>query len=126
VTADQASADQAASVEMYTGGGAVEDVGAVLAALADPTRRQLLDVLVDAGRASATTLAGRLPVSRQAVVKHLHVLETAGLVEGVRAGREVLYSARPDPLDASARWLADLSAAWDRRLNALKRAAEEG
>lgn len=109
---------------MRTGAGAVEEVGVVLAAVADPTRRQLLDVLVDAGRASATTLAGRLPVSRQAVVKHLQALETAGLVEGVRAGREVLYSVRPDPLDASARWLADLSAAWDRRLDALKRAAE--
>ena len=99
-------------------------VGMVLAALADPTRRQLLDLLLQAGRASATTLAGPLPVSRQAVVKHLQVLQTAGLVEGVRAGREVLYALCPDPLDASARWLADLSAAWDRRLNALKQAAE--
>lgn len=52
------------------------------------------------------------------------MLETAGLVERVRAGREVLYAARRDPLDASARWLADLSAAWGRRLNALKHAAE--
>jgi DNA-binding transcriptional ArsR family regulator len=102
------------------------EVGAVLAAMADPTRRQLLDALVEAGRASATTLADRLPVSRQAVVKHLRILETAGLVEWVRAGREVLYSARPEPLDASARWLADLSARWDRRLNTLKRAAESG
>jgi DNA-binding transcriptional ArsR family regulator len=99
-------------------------VGTVLAALADPTRRRLLDVLVDAGQASATVLASRLPVSRQAVVKHLQVLETAGLVEGVRAGREVLYSARPEPLDASARWLANLSTSWDRHLAALKRAAE--
>jgi DNA-binding transcriptional ArsR family regulator len=101
-----------------------EQVAGVLAALADPTRRQLLDALADAGRASATALAGRLPVSRQAVVKHLQVLETAGLVEAARAGREVLYSVRPEPLDASARWLADLSAAWDRRLAAIKRAAE--
>ena len=101
-----------------------EDVGVVLAALADPTRRQLLDALVDVGRASATTLAGRLPVSRQAVVKHLQVLEIAGLVTGVRAGREVLYSARPAPLTASARWLSELSATWDRRLNAVKQAAE--
>lgn len=111
-------------VEPTAPGDAVERIEAVLAALADPTRRQLLDVLVNAGRASATTLAGRLPVSRQAVVKHLQVLEAAGLVEGVRAGREVLYAARPDPLEASARWLANLSAAWDRRLGALKRAAE--
>jgi DNA-binding transcriptional ArsR family regulator len=117
VTAHAAAADCEKSADAGT-------VGTVLAALADPTRRQLLDVLVDAGRASATILAGRLPVSRQAVVKHLQVLETAGLVEGVRPGREVLYSARPEPLDASARWLADLSASWDRRLAALKRAAE--
>lgn len=103
-----------------------DHVGLVLAALADPTRRQVLDVLVGAGRASATVVAGRLPVSRQAVVKHLKVLDTAGLVEGVRAGREVLYSARPEPLDASARWLADLSATWDRRLKALKQVAESG
>lgn len=99
-------------------------VGAVLAALADPTRRLLLDVLVGAGRASATTLAERLPVSRQAVVKHLAVLSDAGLVHGVRTGREVLYQARREPLDASARWLTDLSARWDHRLRAVKRTAE--
>jgi DNA-binding transcriptional ArsR family regulator len=99
-------------------------IDAVLAALADPTRRQLLDVLAQQGLASATTLAGRLPVSRQAVVKHLRVLEGAGLVAGARSGREVLYRVRPQRLDASARWLADLAAAWDRRLTALKRAAE--
>ena len=104
--------------------GAVEDIGTVLAALTDPTRRRLLDVLVDAGRASGTALARRLPVSRQAVVKHLRVLETAGLVEGTRQGREVLYSVRPASLDASARWLAELAAAWDGRLAALKRTAE--
>lgn len=96
----------------------------VLAALADPTRRQLLDVLVDVGRASATTLAEHLPVSRQAVVKHLQVLENTDLVVRVRVGREVLFFADTDPLDASARWLADLSSAWDRRLSALKDLAE--
>lgn len=98
----------------------------VLAALADPTRRRLLDVLVDAGRASATTLATGLPVSRQAVVKHLQVLESAGIVERVRVAREVLYAVRPGALDDSARWLTALSAAWDRRLAAIKRAAENG
>jgi DNA-binding transcriptional ArsR family regulator len=89
---------------------------AVFVALADPTRRRLLEVLVDIRRASATALADHLPVSRQAVVKHLHVLEAAGLVGAVRTGREVIYVARPEPLNASARWLADLSAAWHRRL----------
>jgi DNA-binding transcriptional ArsR family regulator len=107
-----------------TGQAQVERIGLVLAALADPTRRQLLDVLVDVGRASATSLAEHLPVSRQAVVKHLQVLESADLVVRLRVGREVLFSADTGPLDASARWLADLSSAWDRRLAALKERAE--
>lgn len=101
-----------------------QDIGPVFGALADPTRRWLLDTLADEGQASATTLAERLPVSRQAVIKHLLVLEDAGLVTRGRAGREVLFQIRPDSLDASARWLADRAAAWDRRLAALKRAAE--
>ncbi|HEX8036404.1 MAG TPA: metalloregulator ArsR/SmtB family transcription factor [Ktedonobacterales bacterium] len=101
-----------------------QDIGPVFGALADPTRRWLLDTLADEGHASASTLAERLPVSRQAVIKHLHVLEDAGLVTRGRAGREVLFQVRPDSLDASARWLADRAAAWDRRLAALKRAAE--
>jgi DNA-binding transcriptional ArsR family regulator len=100
------------------------DVGAVLAALADPTRRHVLDVLADEGQASASRLASRLPVSRQAVMKHLRVLERAGLVAGGRAGREVLYEVRPEPLADSARWLEDLAASWDRRLRAIKRRAE--
>ncbi|MFD8497557.1 ArsR/SmtB family transcription factor [Amycolatopsis sp. NPDC059657] len=101
------------------------EIGEVLAALADPTRRQLLDVLADAGQASATTLAGQLPVSRQAVVKHLNVLESAGLVSGGRSGREVLYRVRPEAIEESARWLTELAASWDRRLNMLKRIAEQ-
>lgn len=100
------------------------DIGPVLAALADPTRRQLLDTLAEAGQASASTLAAYLPVSRQAVMKHLHVLEDVGLVTRGRAGREVLYQVRPEPIGVSARWLADRAAAWDRRLAAIKRAAE--
>ncbi|HEV3359774.1 MAG TPA: metalloregulator ArsR/SmtB family transcription factor [Pseudonocardiaceae bacterium] len=101
------------------------EISAVLVALADQTRRQLLDVLVKEGTASATTLAAQLPVSRQAVVKHLNVLTEAGLVESGRAGREVLYRVQPGRLDASARWLAELAAAWDRRLASLKRLAEQ-
>ncbi|MGH3569932.1 MAG: ArsR/SmtB family transcription factor, partial [Pseudonocardia sp.] len=93
MTADQVSAEQPPGVGQPAGGGTDEEVGIVLVALADPTRRQLLNALVDAGRASATTLADRLPVSRQAVAKHLQVLESAGLVERVRVGREVPYSA---------------------------------
>jgi len=100
------------------------DVATVLVALADPTRRQLLTVLVEAGRASATTLAARLAVSRQAVVKHLTVLDDAGLVTAARVGRQVLYRVRSDPLDASARWMADLATAWERRLETIKRATD--
>jgi DNA-binding transcriptional ArsR family regulator len=107
-----------------TGQAEVEHIGMVLAALADPTRRQLLDVLVDVGRASATSLAEQLPVSRQAVVKHLQVLGNADLVVRMRVGREVLFSADTGPLDASARWLADLSSTWDRRIATLKQRAE--
>ncbi|GHE68363.1 putative transcriptional regulator, ArsR [Streptomyces spiralis] len=99
-------------------------VDSVLAALADPTRRQLLDLLAAQGQATATTLAERLPVSRQAVVKHLAVLDAAGLVSGSRVGREVRYAVRPAALDATARWMASLAADWDRRLANIKRAAE--
>ncbi|HEV8372867.1 MAG TPA: metalloregulator ArsR/SmtB family transcription factor [Actinomycetota bacterium] len=104
--------------------GEASEADEVFVALADPTRRQLLDVLAARGEASATTLAVVLPVSRQAVVKHLAVLGRAGLVRGVRRGREVRYTVRPERLDATARWLAGLAAEWDTRLAAIKRLAE--
>lgn len=105
-------------------GGADETVDSVLGALADPMRRRLLDLLSAQDEATATTLAERLPVSRQAVVKHLAVLNAAGLVSGGRVGREVRYAVRPEALDATARWMADLAADWDRRLARIKRIAE--
>src|SRR5918997_669002 len=98
----------------------------VFGALADPTRRQVLDLLAARGEASATTLAAHMPVSRPAVVKPLTVLAGAGLVEARRSGREVLYTVRPAPLDSAARWLARVASEWDQRLAALKRLAEEG
>ena len=98
--------------------------GRVLAALAEPTRLHLLERLAARGAATATALAADVPVSRQAVVKHLAILDDAGLVEGTRQGREVRYTLRSQPLDATARWMADLAAQWDRRLQALNRAAE--
>ncbi|MGW1732577.1 metalloregulator ArsR/SmtB family transcription factor [Streptomyces sp. NBC_01724] len=101
-----------------------EAVDSVLGALADPMRRQLLDLLAAQGEVSATTLAERVPVSRQAVVKHLAVLDAAGLVSGTRVGREVRYAVRPAALDATARWMAALAADWDRRLAHIKRVAE--
>jgi DNA-binding transcriptional ArsR family regulator len=101
-----------------------DPVEEVLAALADPTRRQLLDALAAHGEASATLLAESLPVTRQAIVQHLAVLDRAGLVAGRRSGREVRYVLRPGPLSATASWLAGLAAEWDARLQAIKRIAE--
>ena len=98
---------------------------AVFAALADPTRWRLLGTLAQHGEGTATTLAAELPVSRPAVIKHLLVLDTAGLVTRRRAGREVRYRVEPARLDATARRIADLAAAWDTRLAALKALAEE-
>ena len=100
------------------------EVDELLAAVADPTRRRLLDVLLDQGEATATTLARELPVTRQAVAKHLAVLGRAGLVEGDRQGREVRYVVRPKGLDAAARSMAMVAAQWDQRLMAIKRIAE--
>jgi DNA-binding transcriptional ArsR family regulator len=97
----------------------------VFAALADPTRWRVLNLIAERGEGTATTLAGELPVSRVAVVKHLAVLDRAGLVEGRRAGREVRYTVRPAQLDATARWMAGLASQWDARLEAIKRIAEE-
>ena len=93
-------------------------------AVADPTRRRLLDALLAHGEATATTLAGDLPVTRQAVAKHLTVLERAGLVDSRRIGREVRYAVRPERLDAASEWFAQVAAEWDQRLGAIKRLAE--
>jgi DNA-binding transcriptional ArsR family regulator len=103
---------------------ATDTVDEVLAALADPTRRRLLDVLAALGGASASRIAGQLPVSRQAVVKHLTVLDRAGLVAGHRHGREVRYAVQARPLKATAQWMAALAAQWDARLDAIRRLAE--
>jgi DNA-binding transcriptional ArsR family regulator len=98
----------------------------VLAAMADPTRRRLLEVLAVREPASASALAHELPVSRQAVVKHLGILREAGLVEGGRTGREVRFSVRPAGLQAAARWMAALASDWDARLAEIKSLAESG
>jgi DNA-binding transcriptional ArsR family regulator len=98
----------------------------VFAALADPTRWRVLNLLAERGEGTATTLAGELPVSRVAVVKHLAVLDRAGLVASRRQGREVRYTVRPERLDATARRMAEIASQWDARLAAIKRLAEDG
>lgn len=95
----------------------------VFAALGDDTRWSILAALGE-GDASASALAGRLPVSRQAIAKHLTVLEEAGLVEPLRVGREVRYRVLGAQLSATARRLDALGAEWDRRLAAIKQIAE--
>lgn len=97
-----------------------ERAGAVFDALADPTRRRVLRAVAEQGPATATELALHLPVSRQAVAKHLGVLRGAGLVTHERAGREQRYTARGDPLFDAATWLTTTGTAWDRRLSLLE------
>ena len=98
----------------------------VFTALADPTRRTILDLLATHGHGTATTLAAELPVSRPAVIKHLAVLDRAGLVAAQRHGREVRYVVQPAPLQATAAWMSRLAADWDARLAAVKALAEGG
>jgi DNA-binding transcriptional ArsR family regulator len=93
-------------------------------AVAEPSRRRVLDLLVAGGEATPTALANELPFTRQAVAKHLAVLERAGLVEGHRQGREVRYVVCPKGLDAAAQAMAGVAARWDKRLAAIKRLAE--
>ena len=94
-------------------------------AIADPSRRRVLDLLVSNGDVSASWLAGRVPFSRQAVSKHLVVLEEVGLVGRRKQGREVLYQVQADRLDQATRAMVDLAVQWDRRLASIKRLAEE-
>jgi len=103
--------------------GAVGEVPAVLAALADETRWR---ILTEVGREdlSASALAARMPVSRQAIAKHLAVLADAGLVESIRSGREVRYRALGARLSALATELETIGRRWDQRLAAIKRIAE--
>ena len=93
-------------------------------AIADPSRRQVLDLVVSNGDVSASWLAGRVPFSRQAVSKHLVVLERAGLVRRRKQGREVLYQVQAGRLDQATRAMAQLAAHWDRRLGTIKQLAE--
>jgi DNA-binding transcriptional ArsR family regulator len=92
----------------------------VFGALSDPNRRRMLDVLADRD-ATATELAAELPVTRQAVSKHLATLRDAGLVEGERQGRETRYRLRPEPLAEAMTWMARVGAEWDDRLGSLRR-----
>lgn len=101
------------------------NVETVLGALADPTRRQVLEALAAQPAASASALARELPISRQMVLKHLAVLQECGLVSSSRSGREVLFQVHSAPLAETADWLSSLAARWDARLSDLKLRAEQ-
>jgi ArsR family transcriptional regulator, cadmium/lead-responsive transcriptional repressor len=93
-------------------------------AIADPSRRRILDLLVQRGEDTASALALEVPFTRQAVMKHLAVLAEAGLVTRDRVGREVRYRVDPDRLNEAARAMTEVASAWDGRLRAIKRLAE--
>jgi ArsR family transcriptional regulator, cadmium/lead-responsive transcriptional repressor len=94
---------------------------AVFAALADPTRRHVVERLAGGGALTATSLARELPITRQAVAKHLASLRAAELVSSERAGRETRYRFEPRPLAEAAGWIARVGGEWDERLGALER-----
>ncbi len=97
---------------------------ALLEAIADTSRRRVLDLILAHREVTPTALAAELPFTRQAVAKHLSVLDRAGLVESARHGREVRYSVRPEHLHLAVRAMTRVAARWDARLEAIKRMAE--
>ena len=98
-----------------------DPTGRVFEALADPNRRYVVEALAQRPTATATELAAELPVTRQAVSKHLTALGEAGLVESSREGRETRYRLTPGPLGEAMDWMADVGAVWDARLARLRR-----
>lgn len=99
-------------------------VDLLAAAVGDPTRRRVLGSLIAGGEGTASAMARSIPVTRQAIAKHLSVLERAGLVESRRIGREHRFTVQPARLEQAARELAEVASEWDRRLLRIKRLAE--
>jgi DNA-binding transcriptional ArsR family regulator len=93
----------------------------VFGALADPTRRTVLQEVAARGSATATELAAPLGITRQAVAKHLAVLSDAGLVDARRTGRETRYRPTPAPMGDAISWMTEVGGRWDERLAALER-----
>jgi DNA-binding transcriptional ArsR family regulator len=101
-----------------------DPAGAVFAALADPTRRRVVHELSKDGPLTATELARRIPVTRQAITKHFAALEEAELAVGVRVGRETRYELRTGAFAEAEAWMRAIGASWDRRLTAFKEFVE--
>ena len=98
----------------------------IFVALADPMRRSLLVNLAEYSPKTATQLAQEYPITRQGILKHLTVLEAAGLVAVHQEGREKRYSLTPEPLSELEQWINTISAIWDERLLRLKTWLEQG
>jgi DNA-binding transcriptional ArsR family regulator len=102
-----------------------DELGHVFSALADPTRRLMVEAILHDGTTSVPALSATLPISRQAVAKHLATLDQAGLLERAPgAGREVRWRLRDGALHPAAEWLARADAAWEERLQRLRAAVE--
>lgn len=102
----------------------MDDEQTVFAALADPTRRAVLRSIASGEASTATELAAHLPISRQAVAKHLGLLQQARLVSSQRDGRETRFQATPAPLSDAIGWMTAVGAQWDERLAALRKAVD--
>lgn len=101
-----------------------EDADRLWAALGDPMRLRMLDLLLEHGEATASGLATELPITRQGIAKHLLVLERADLVRAQRAGRETRFAVRDERLAQAQRRMLQVAARWDARLARIKRMAE--
>jgi DNA-binding transcriptional ArsR family regulator len=104
----------------------VTDPDPVFEALGDPTRRAVIRALADEGPTTLADLSRQLPITRQAVAKHLVVLQDAGLVETSGPVRGRVYTFTPRPLTDAMTWMVDVGAGWDDRLARLKRQVERG
>jgi DNA-binding transcriptional ArsR family regulator len=104
---------------------ASSDPAPVFAALGDPTRLALLARLSDGEPRSISALSVDSAITRQAVTKHLHVLEQAGLVRGERVGRESRFAFRPERVMEAKAYLESVSSQWDQRLERLRKFVEE-
>lgn len=98
-----------------------ERVDAVFSALSDATRRAVIRSLSEDGPSTVTELASRLPVTRQAVAKHLDALQNVGLVTATAQGRSRRYRLTPLPMTDAMAWMAEVGAEWDQRLESLRR-----
>lgn len=102
-----------------------EDTQKVFNALADTTRRTIIDRLTTQGAHTATQLSKDMKITRQGVTKHINILIDAGLIATNKQGREVYYDVTPKPLARATQWITNIEAEWDKRLAALQNLVEE-